>query len=46
MKKYETPELSVEKIETKDVIAVTYTEGGDNETNWLTGWASALNQLG
>ena len=43
MKKYETPEISFEKIDTVDVIAGSFTEGGDNETDWLDGWASALN---
>ncbi len=43
MKKYETPELNVQKIETNDVIASTFTEGGDNNVDWLNGWASAIN---
>lgn len=45
MKKYETPEILVEKIEAQDVIAGSFSEGGDNETPWLDGWASLINEL-
>lgn len=45
MKKYESPELLVESINAQDVIAGNFVEGGDNETPWIEGWASALNDM-
>ncbi len=42
-KDYTAPGLAVQKIESDDVIAATFTESGDNEVNWLDGWASAVN---
>lgn len=45
MKKYETPEIMVEEILVEDVIAATYTEGSDNETNWLYAWTSGINKM-
>ena len=45
MKKYETPELNVETIETADVIAMTVDESGENVGSWLNGWASGLSKL-
>ncbi len=42
MKEYIKPELSVEEIIAADVIAATFTESGDNDTDWLDSWASVL----
>ncbi len=42
-KNYTAPKLEVQKIKAADVIASTFTESGDNEVNWLDGWASAVN---
>lgn len=42
MKKYETPEIMVNSLETEDVIASTFTEGSDNETGWLDKWTSGI----
>lgn len=43
MKKYVTPEIMVEELEIKDVIAATFTEGdSDNETSWLDKWNSGI----
>ena len=43
MKKYETPELLLVKLEADDIIASTFTEGdGDNETGWLDKWTSGI----
>lgn len=45
MKKYETPEISFEELKANDVIAGNFVEGGDNETPWIEGWASAINDI-
>lgn len=43
MKKYVTPEITVEEILVEDVIAATFTEGdSDNETSWLDKWNSGI----
>ncbi len=43
MKKYDKPEVIVVEIESSDTVASTFTESGDNNVDWLNGWASAIN---
>lgn len=43
MKKYETPVMEIKKIAISNEIAFTLDESGDNETGWMAGWASGVN---
>ena len=43
MKKYETPILEIKGLTVSNEIAFTLDET-DNETGWLEGWTSGVNQ--
>lgn len=43
MLRYKTPEIKISEIHIDSEIAATFTEvGGDNDTDWLENWTSAI----
>ena len=42
MLRYKTPEIKISEIHIDSEIAATFTEVGDNETDWLEKWTSAI----
>lgn len=45
MKKYVSPEITVNELEIANIIAATFTEGSeDNETSWLDKWNSGISK--